>query len=105
MSAVDEPYAMHVRFSAQPGKGEELASILLEAAAGAEADERCRLYLVSRSPEDPDAVFVTEAWTSQAAHDASLEDEGANALIARAMPLVAGPPEATTLRPLGGKGA
>ncbi|HEY8770358.1 MAG TPA: antibiotic biosynthesis monooxygenase, partial [Thermoleophilaceae bacterium] len=64
-----------------------------------------RLYLVSRSPEDPDAVFVTEAWTSQAAHDASLEDEGARALIARAIPLMAGPPEATALRPLGGKGA
>lgn len=104
MSAVAQPYAMHVRFSAQLGKGHELASILLEAAAGAAADERCRLYLVSRSPEDSDAVFVTEAWTSEAAHDASLEDEGARALIARAMPLMAGRPEATELRPLGGKG-
>jgi quinol monooxygenase YgiN len=98
---VAEPYGLHVTFAAQPGKGEELAELLLEAAAGAEADERCRLYMVSRSPNDPDAVFVTEAWTSKEAHDAGLETDGGKALIAKAMPLMAAPPEATALVPLG----
>jgi quinol monooxygenase YgiN len=95
---------MHVRFSAQRGRGDELAAILLEAAKGTEADADCLLYLVSRSPADADTVFVTEAWTSREAHDRSLEDEDVRALIARAMPLMAAPPDAVTLAPAGGKG-
>jgi quinol monooxygenase YgiN len=97
-------YGMHVRFTAQPGHGDELAAILLEAAAGTQADDECLLYLVSRSPADENTIYVTEAWTSREAHDHSLEDEAVRALIARAMPLMAGPPDATTLSPAGGKG-
>ena len=97
-------YGMHVRFTAQRGHGDELAAILLEAAAGTEADADCLLYIVSRSPGDPDTVFVTEAWTTREAHDRSLEDADARALIARAMPLMASPPDAVTLAPAGGKG-
>jgi quinol monooxygenase YgiN len=95
---------MHVRFSARPGRGDELAAILLEAADGVRALGACLLYMVSRSPDDGDAVWVTEAWTDRAAHDASLQDPGARELIGRAMPLLAGAPEATELAPLGGKG-
>jgi quinol monooxygenase YgiN len=95
---------MHVRFTAQPGRGDELEAILLEAAAGTEADDDCLLYVISRSPADADIVFVTEVWTSREAHDHSLEDEAVRELIARAMPLMAGPPDAVTLAPAGGKG-
>jgi quinol monooxygenase YgiN len=95
---------MHVRFTAQPGRGDELEGILLEAAAGTETDDDCLLYIVSRSPADADTVFVTEAWTTREAHDRSLEDEAARTLIARAMPLMARPPDAVTLAPAGGKG-
>jgi quinol monooxygenase YgiN len=95
---------MHVRFTAQRGRGDELAAILLEAAAGTEAEAECLLYVVSRSPGDADTIFVTEAWTSREAHDRSLEDEAVRALIARAMPLMAAPPDAVTLAPAGGKG-
>jgi quinol monooxygenase YgiN len=95
---------MHVRFTAQRGRGDELESILLEAATGTDGDADCLLYIVSRSPADPDTVYVTEAWTSREAHDRSLEDEEVRALIARAMPLMAGPPDAVTLAPAGGKG-
>jgi len=47
---------------------------------------------------------IAEAWTSREAHAASLEDERAQAMIQRALPLLAGPPEAAELRPAGGKG-
>jgi quinol monooxygenase YgiN len=97
-------YGMHVTFTAQSGRGDELAAILLEAAAGTEADSACLLYVVSRSPADPETVYVTEAWTSREAHDGSLEDEATRALIGRAMPLMARPPDAVTLAPAGGKG-
>jgi quinol monooxygenase YgiN len=101
---LSEPYGLHVRFTAKPGEGDALAAILLEAAEGVRRLDACRLYLVSRSPDDGDVVFVTEAWTDREAHDASLQDEGARALIGRAMPLLAGAPEATALAPAGGKG-
>ena len=101
---MDGRYGMHVRFTAQRGRGEELEAILLEAAAGVQGDEDCLLYIVSRAPGEPDTIYVTEAWTSREAHDRSLEDEGARALIARAMPLMAAPPDAATLSPVGGKG-
>jgi quinol monooxygenase YgiN len=97
-------YGMHVRFTAQRGQGDELAGILLEAAAQTESEDECLLYIVSRSPGDPDTVFVTEAWTNREAHDHSLENEAVRALIARAMPLMAAPPDAVTLAPAGGKG-
>jgi quinol monooxygenase YgiN len=97
-------FGMHVRFNAQPGHGGELASLLLEAADGLRAIDECLIYVVSRSPDDADTVWVTEAWTSQDAHGASLHDEKTRALIERAMPLMAGRPEATQLRPAGGKG-
>lgn len=98
-------YGMHVRFTAKAGEGDALATLLLEAAAGTQADADCRLYLVSRDPDDADVVYVTEAWTSREAHDAALEDPATRELIGRAMPLIAGPPEASHLLPAGGKGA
>jgi quinol monooxygenase YgiN len=100
MSVVDEPYGLNVTFTAQPGKGEELAGLLLEAGRLADADDACSFFMVSRSPTESDAVYVTETWTSEQAHAASLETEDAKALIARAMPLMGAPPEATVLRPL-----
>jgi quinol monooxygenase YgiN len=101
---MSEPYGMHVRFRAQPGHADELEQILLEAARGLRDADACRLYMISRAPEEPDVVYVTEAWVSREAHDASLEDPAARALIQRAMPLLAGTPAATKLRPAGGKG-
>jgi quinol monooxygenase YgiN len=101
---MNEAHGMHVRFTTQPGRGDELAGLLLEAADALRADDDCLLYIVSRSPDDPEIVWVTEAWTSREAQNASLEDEQTRALIGRAMPLMAGRPEAIHLRPSGGKG-
>jgi quinol monooxygenase YgiN len=97
-------YGMHGRIVARPGHGDELAAILLEAAAGLDANPACLLYLVNRAADDPDSVWVTEAWTSRDAHAASLEDPGARELIARARPIIASFEDRAELRPEGGKG-
>jgi quinol monooxygenase YgiN len=97
-------YGMHGRIVARPGHGDELASILLEAASGLEANPECLLYVVSRAANDPDSIWVTEAWTSRDAHGASLEDPGARDLIARARPIIAAFEDRAELRPEGGKG-
>lgn len=100
-----EAFGLHGRFGAVPGRVDELEAILLDAAESLKADDNCLLYVVSRQPDDPHAVWVTEAWTSAEAHRASLENEATRALIQRAMPLIAAFPEGRTeLRPVGGKG-
>jgi quinol monooxygenase YgiN len=99
-----EPFAMQARFPTLPGEGDAFEAILLEAAAGLERDDACLLYAVGRDGDDPDVVWVTEIWSDGDAHAASLADPAARAMIARAMPLLAGPPEARHLVPAGGKG-
>jgi quinol monooxygenase YgiN len=101
---MDDLFGMQVRFTAQPGKGDELAALLVEAATGLERLDECLLYLISRDGEEPDQIWVTEAWSDQDAHTASLQDPAAQALIERALPLLAAPPEALHLQPIGGKG-
>jgi quinol monooxygenase YgiN len=97
-------FGMHGAFKAQPGKGEELAGILLEAADGLRDFDSCLLYVVSRDAEDPDRIWVTEAWTDREAHAASLRQPGTPEMIARARPLIAGMEGRAEFEPLGGKG-
>jgi quinol monooxygenase YgiN len=99
-----ETYGMHVEFTAQAGQGDALEALLVEAAEGTAEVEACLLYVVSRSVGQADVVTVTEAWTSESAHDESLKDPAVRGLIERAMPLMASPPKASRLRPVGGKG-
>jgi quinol monooxygenase YgiN len=95
-------FGMHGCFKAQPGSGDELAAILLEAAESMRGNDACLLYVVSRG--DPDTIWVTEAWTDREAHDASLDAPGAKDQIARALPLIAGIEGRAEFAPLGGKG-
>ena len=90
-------------FKAHPGQGDALAEVLVRAAEGLGGNPECELYVISRS-EDPDAVWVTEVWTSREAHRASLEDQATRELIAEARPLIAGLGERIELLPVGGKG-
>lgn len=97
----------YMKFNAQPGRGEELAGQLLRAADSLRETSGCELYVVNRSRQDPDVVWVTELWLSQEALDASLEQlrsEAGQAQVAQVMELVSGPPEAIELEPLGGVG-
>ena len=91
-------------FKAQAGRGDALAQLLLRAADASAGNADCELYVVSRSVDDVDAVWVTEVWTSSDAHQASLEDQRVRELITEARPLIAGLGERFELSPLGGKG-
>jgi quinol monooxygenase YgiN len=87
-----------------PGKQHELAEIMKQAVERVRQAPGCILYLVSVTPEEPDAVFVTEVWQSQEAHDASPQDEQTRALIARARPLLGCSPEGFEITPLAAVG-
>jgi quinol monooxygenase YgiN/mannose-6-phosphate isomerase-like protein (cupin superfamily) len=106
---VSEGVARYVQFTAQPGRGEELAARLLRAADSLKDTPGCELYVVNRSAADPDQVWVTELWRDQEALDGSLEQlktEAGRAQIAEVTELLAEGrrPELTELVPLGGVG-
>jgi quinol monooxygenase YgiN/quercetin dioxygenase-like cupin family protein len=99
----------YMKFTAQPGRGDELAQLLLRAADSLRDTAGCELYVINRAKERPDEIWVTELWLSQSALDASLEqlrsDEG-KAQLAQVMALLDpnNPPERVELEPLGGVG-
>ncbi|WP_426502685.1 putative quinol monooxygenase [Dactylosporangium sp. McL0621] len=71
-------HGFHATMTAQPGKGDELVELLLNAPSM--PNEDCVVFLVGRSAGDPDTVFVTEGWTSQEAHSRFFATEEAQAL-------------------------
>jgi quinol monooxygenase YgiN/mannose-6-phosphate isomerase-like protein (cupin superfamily) len=89
---------------AKSGEGAALASAMLRVAEALEGATGCELYIVNRSPTEPDTVWVTELWRSQDDLEAALKLDSARALMPEVMDLLDGPVEATDLEPLGGVG-
>jgi quinol monooxygenase YgiN/mannose-6-phosphate isomerase-like protein (cupin superfamily) len=94
----------YAKATAKPGQADALADRLLNVAEALRTVPGCELYVINRSPDEPDAVWVTEIWSSQAELDAALEatDE---AQIREVLDLTAGTFERIELVPLGGVGA
>ncbi len=80
--------ARYGKAQARAGRGQELADVLLAAAAELESDPGCLLYLINRQAGEPDMVWVTELWRSQADLDASLERIRGSESVSAAMALV-----------------
>jgi quinol monooxygenase YgiN len=97
-------FGMHGKIVAKAGQRDALVEHLLEAARLLNPLPGCEIYIVSVAPSEPDAIWVTEVWRTEADHDASLKLDSVRALIARAKPLIAGGSESMRLIPLGGKG-
>lgn len=98
-------YGLHGKLTAKEGKGDQLASILLEAAKLVGQAKGCHLYLISKDKEDPNAVWVTEVWNSKEDHGESLKLPEVRALIGQAMPILDGMPTGSQeLEVLGGLG-
>src|ERR1017187_2792673 len=96
-------YGFFGKFSVQADRRDDLVNYLLQAAKLLEGNPGCIHYIVSTS-EEPEALWVSEVWTSVAAHDASLEPEDIQALIQEARPLITGMSDQTQLTVHGGKG-
>ena len=97
-------YGLFGKFTAQPSQRETLLAHLLEAAAQMEAVEGCLLYVVGRATDDPDGIWISEVWRSQADHQGSLGLPATQAFIAAARPLIAGMSGRIEYEALGGKG-
>lgn len=98
-------YLLHGKITAQAGKADALADILIEASKMVSTAKGCQLYVVSQDKNDPNSVYVTEIWDSKLDHDNSLKIEGVRELIMMAMPLFEGQPQkGQELEILGGTG-
>lgn len=102
--AATNKYALFGKIQAKSGKGRQLAEMLLAGTKTLERAKGCLLYLVSRKPDEPDAVYVMEVWESREDHQNSLKIPAAREVIKQAMPLIEKVPEGITLEVLGGKG-
>lgn len=95
-------FGMQAVIAAHAGKGSELAELLLEAARALQDNDECEVYLVQAAVNEPDKIYISEVWSNEQAHTASLTNPAVRAVITRAMPLIA-QMEARPTRSMGGK--
>jgi quinol monooxygenase YgiN/mannose-6-phosphate isomerase-like protein (cupin superfamily) len=97
--------ARYAKAVAKPGRGGELTEKLLDVARALREVPGCQLYVINRSRDDPDVVWVTELWQSQEQLDAALETPEARARIPEVLEMVRdGGFERIDLEPVGGVG-
>ena len=84
-----------------PGQRDTVVAMLLEGTAKMPG---CLSYVVARDTTDPDAIWITEVWDSEASHKASLSLPAVQAVIAKARPLITGFGERFVTTPVGGVG-
>lgn len=94
-------YGLIGKMTAQPGKRAELTAILLDGVAGMPG---CLSYVVADDPAEADTIWITEVWTDQVSHVASLQMPLVRDAITRGRPLIAGMERIAETRPLGGTG-
>jgi quinol monooxygenase YgiN len=94
-------YGLIGKMTAVAGRRDTLANILID---GTVAMPGCLSYVVAADATEPDALWVTEVWESQASHQASLQLPGVQAAIAKGRPLIAGFSNRVETAPIGGHG-
>lgn len=94
-------YGLIGKMLAKPGERDALVAILMD---GTSSMPGCLSYVVARDPTNPDAIWITEVWDSQASHAASLKLPAVQAAISKARPIIAGFGERFETEPVGGYG-
>jgi quinol monooxygenase YgiN len=94
-------YGLIGRITATAGQRDALSALLLENLG---RKPGCLSYVVAHDPADENAIWVTEVWTDEAAHRASLKAPEIKAAIGRGLPMIATFEDARVTTPLGGVG-
>lgn len=97
-------FGLYGKLVAHPGQRDALVEVLLKGAGALGDMPECQLYVVNVLEDEPDAVWVTELWTDEAAHQSSLQDKDIKSIVQRGVSLVAAMPEQIRLTPVSGKG-
>jgi quinol monooxygenase YgiN len=95
-----------MRMTAQPGRGPELADLMLRVAEALRTFPGCEVYAIANDAADPDSVRIIEVWQSEEAAQSALAATPApnSPKPADVLALLAAPPERTDLTLLGGVG-
>ena len=94
-------YGLIVKVHAVSGERDRLISILVQGVAGMPG---CLSYIVAKDATDPDAIWITEVWDSEASHEASLSLPSVQEAIAQGRPLIASFSDRIVTEPVGGHG-
>jgi len=94
-------YGLIGKMSAVPGQRDALIAILLEGTGGMPG---CLSYIVAKDAADENGIWISEVWTDQASHAASLGLPAVKGAISRGRPLIAGFSNSVTTVPVGGVG-
>lgn len=92
-------FAQHVTVTAAPGRRDELLAKFVETLDFLHDNPACELTMVSSSPDDPDAVILTEVWRSKEDHTAAVQSDHVQRWAVGMDQLTAGPPSVQSLEP------
>ncbi|GGI04547.1 putative quinol monooxygenase [Egicoccus halophilus] len=98
------PLAVHARFTAHPGSGDELAAAVDEMSDAAEQEAGTLVYAAHRDRDEPDAVVMYELYADDDALDVHGATEAAARFGSRLDGLLAREPEVWFSRPTRTKG-
>jgi quinol monooxygenase YgiN len=90
-----------VRMMATSGRRDSLIDVIFE---GIRNMPGCLSYIVAKDVADPDALWITEVWDSEASHKASLALPAVRAAMSKAQPFIVGMGEPIITTPVGGHG-
>ena len=91
-------YGLIGSIEAKPGERDRLIGLMLGGSANMPG---CVSYVVAKDASDETTIWVTEVWTDEASHRASLELTSVRETIAKARPLIAGMKAGATTEPVG----
>jgi quinol monooxygenase YgiN len=94
-------YGIIGKMNAKPGQRDALAAILMQATGNMPG---CLNYIIANDAADPDALWITEVWDSEASHKASLALPVIQTAITAGRPMIAGFGERFVTHPVGGRG-
>lgn len=94
-------YGLIGKMTAHPGQRDALIAVLTEETDGMPG---CLSYIVARDAKEPDALWVTEVWKTQADHQGSLKLPSVQAAIAKGRPLIKDMGPYFETEPVGGVG-
>lgn len=79
-------YGLIVKITILPGRRDDLIELLQQSSR---AMPGCSSYVIAKDVSNPDVLWITEVWESQAAHDASLTLRAVQDAIPHIRPLIA----------------
>ncbi len=94
-------YGLIGKMTAVSGQRDTLIAVLLDSVADLPG---CLSYVVAKDPADPNAIWITEVWDTEANHAASLSLPSVQRAIAQGRPLIASFSESIRTEPVGGHG-